>query len=120
MLWKAVEPVLTQALVALIPVLATFLAAELRRRSRLALVKNAIRTDEEENWDECPYEKKARAVELVQAHSNKLNAMNPTEIGKMVEKVLPKVKEELAEKRPSRSGKRDRRSVEVKFDDQSR
>lgn len=125
-MWKAVEPVLTQALLVLVPALVTFLAGWLRRRSQVEAVKGAIAQVEEESWDECPYSKKAKAVQLVNEHTNVLNQMPAKKVGEMVEKLLPDVKRKLEKKKRAKKAEQaqaqarsqDRRSVEVTFDDE--
>ncbi len=110
-MWKALEPVLTQSLLLLIPALATWLLAELRRRSQLRTVKRAVEQVEDENWEECEQSKKARAVQLVAHNTGAFTKMKPEQVGKMVERVLPKVQAANSQ-RPSSP---DRRTVDVVF-----
>lgn len=111
-MWKTVEPIITEAVVVLIPVLVAFLASWLRRWTQVEIVRAAVKQVEEESWEECPYEKKARAVELVSERTGALTRMHPYEVGVLVEKVLPEVQEQVKQQQPKR---KERRSIGATF-----
>lgn len=98
-------------LVVLVPLLVTWLAAELRRRIQANVVRKAVETVEDENWEECEKSKKARAVELVRQRTGAFTRMRPEKVGQLVEKALPKVREQNASRKPAP----DRRTVDVTF-----
>ncbi|CAB4155073.1 hypothetical protein UFOVP650_73 [uncultured Caudovirales phage] len=110
--FEPLVPVIVEHLYVLLPIIFTWLGAWFKRRSvQRKIVKQAVEQVEDESWEECDRNKKARAVELVTRRTGLFTSMPPAQIGKMVEKALPKVKAQNAH-RPVRQ---DRRSIGVKF-----
>lgn len=110
------EPAIDQALAALVPALIALVLAWLQqRRRRYEIVTEAVRQVEEESWDECEDSRKERVLSLVRRRTGPLTRMPAKKVGKMVEKVLPKVREQLP---PKPVSVQRRSSVDVVFRDE--
>jgi hypothetical protein len=106
-MWQALEPVILQALVVLIPAVTALVLAWLRARAQVTLARECVQEIETEAEHKPHLRgpiKLAMAVSRMKARSSVLTKPTTNRAEDLVEKVLPSVKAHSMPPRESRTG----------------